>query len=62
MRILNTREVSTVLAGLRLLQQSLEDDPESKDCEPLTGFFEENNPLDGGEIDSLCEEFGLGRV
>jgi len=61
-RVINIREVATVHAGLRLLQQSLADDPEVLDCEPLAALFAEHEPLSEAEIDSLCDELNLGRV
>ena len=62
MRVINIREVATVQAGLRLLQQSLADDPELRECEPLADIFAEHEPLSGAEIDSLCEELNSGRA
>jgi hypothetical protein len=55
---LNDRELATVLAGLRALQAGYTTDDSACSKEVLKHHFEhfaEVEPLDGEEIDSLCE-------
>jgi hypothetical protein len=53
-RILNDREVATILHALRLFQ----DDRHKGDCEGCD-HFAEVKPLANDEIDALCESINL---
>jgi hypothetical protein len=53
---LTSRELATVLAALRYWQNDLDDDPEMFENLPGSGHFEQETPLNGDEIDRLCEE------
>ena len=54
---LNSRELATVLAALRLWQRDLEEVGVGQDMQE---FFTEYEPLSSAEITQLCERLNFG--
>ncbi len=52
---IDTREIASILAGLRLQQQRLAPQPRGKDVDDIATNLGEHEALTVREIESLCE-------
>lgn len=57
---LTKRETATLLAALRFFQANFNDTDQMK--EEMSFHFQDNEPLDHEEIDSLCEQINCGLI